>query len=130
MESITKLEDWKIDSFFLKGEDTKNGIVSNTTLGGITYNIMNFIDYKYELKLMYLTEEEVKKIRADLLELSKANKKISFNLQFLKKLGFVSFSNLNIINLNFNPADIKIKNNDTVVGYYDLTLKCFERVNF
>lgn len=127
MESILNLEDWKIDGFFLKKQDTKNGVVENTTLGGVSYNIMDFIDYYYDLKIMYLTNEERIEINNELLSLAKSNKKIEFYVDDIKKWGFDSFSENTRVALNFQPSKINFKPSE-IVGLYDLSLEVFERV--
>lgn len=127
MESILSLEDWKIDGFFLKKADTKNGVVENTTLGGISYNIMTFIDYYYDLKVMYLTEEEMKNINKELLGLAKMNKKIEFYVDDVKKWGFNTFSENTKVSLNFQPSKIVFKPSE-IPSLYDLSLEVFERV--
>lgn len=127
MESILNLEDWKIDGFFLKKQDTKNGVVENTTLGGVSYNIMDFIDYYYDLKIMYLTNEERSGINKELLSLAKSNKKIEFYVDDIKKWGFDSFSENTRVALNFQPSKINFKPSE-IVGLYDLSLEVFERV--
>lgn len=127
MESILNLEDWKIDGFFLKKQDTKNGVVENTTLGGVSYNIMDFIDYYYDLKIMYLTNEERIEINKELLSLAKSNKKIEFYVEDIKKWGFDSFSENTRVALNFQPSKINFKPSE-IVGLYDLSLEVFERV--
>lgn len=127
MESILSLEDWKIDGIFLKKNDTKNGIVENTTLGGINYNIMTFIDYYYDIKAMYLTEEEMKAINKELLSLSKTNKNIEFYLDDIKKWGFNSFSENTKVSLIFQTSKISFKPSE-ILGLYDFSLECFERV--
>ncbi len=127
MESILNLEDWKIDGFFLKKQDTKNGVVENTTLGGVSYNILDFIDYYYDLKIMYLTNEERIEINKELLSLAKSNKKIEFYVDDIKKWGFDSFSENTRVALNFQPSKINFKPSE-IVGLYDLSLEVFERV--
>ncbi|MGL6098205.1 MAG: hypothetical protein ACRC0G_01135, partial [Fusobacteriaceae bacterium] len=67
MNSITSLEDWKVDGFYLKKSDTKEGVINNVTMSGVSYNIMSFIDYHYDLKVNYLTEAEMKNIRNELI---------------------------------------------------------------
>lgn len=127
MNSITSLEDWKVDGFYLKKSDTKEGVINNVTMSGVSYNIMSFIDYHYDLKVNYLTEAEMKNIRNELISTAKLNKNIEFYAEDLKKWGFTSFSENSKVSLIFGLDKINFKPSE-ILGLYDFTLECYERV--
>lgn len=127
MESILNLEDWKIDGFYLKKNDSKDGVINNVTLGGVSYNILTFIDYYYDLKIMYLTHDEMILIYKELIGLAKTNKNIEFYVDDIKKWGFNTFSENTRVSLIFEPSKINFKPSE-ITGRYDLSLECYERV--
>ncbi|MGL4999465.1 MAG: hypothetical protein ACRC5T_10895 [Cetobacterium sp.] len=127
MNSILELEEWKIDGVFLKKKDTKEGVIENTTLSGINYNIMDFIDYHYEIKINFLTRVEMKAVNAEILELAKTNKNIKFYLEELERWGFNSFSDNTRVSLNFSISKVNFKPSQ-LINHFDLVIECFERV--
>ncbi|MGL5051874.1 MAG: hypothetical protein ACRC6E_14780, partial [Fusobacteriaceae bacterium] len=127
MNSILELEEWKIDGVFLKKKDTKEGVIENTTLSGINYNIMDFIDYYYEIKVNFLTREEMKAINLEILSLAKDNLNMEFYLEELERWGFNSYSEETIISLNFSLSKVNFKPSQ-LINHFDLVIECFERV--
>lgn len=128
INSIISLEDWKIASFDLKSKKTDDGAIEETTLDGTRYGIYNFIDYENELKLEYLTKEELKGIETEFNMNLKNNSKVSLPSSWFEKFDFIQHG-ADLANVSFmiSAKGYKDKQNK-LPKMFDLTLKLTQRV--
>lgn len=129
MDKIILLDDFKISSFDLKTVKTDKGTIENTTLDGTRYGIYNYIDYQHELKLEYLTSDELEDIETEFNTYLLANTQVSFSTSWLEKFDFIQHgTRLSNISFMISAKGYKSKQNTQIPGYYDLTLKLTQRV--
>lgn len=127
MDAIIQLEDYKIASMILKSTKTDEGTIENITLDGSRYGIYSFIDQEHEIKLEYLTKQELNTIEEEYANLIQNNLKMSFPITWLSKFDFITHTLNQNVNFIIKSSGLKSKAMN-LPGYFTTTIKMIERV--
>lgn len=127
MNAIIQLEDYKIASIILKNTKTDEGTIENITLDGSRYGIYTFVDREHEIKIEYLTKQELNLIEEEYNNLIQNNLKMSFPITWLSKFDFLTHELSQNLEFIIKADGVKSKAMN-LPGYFTTTIKATERV--